>query len=232
MKSRLVLVAALLGLIAPKTTLAQGVYISWGGCPNAGSGDNAFGCNSNATLHHLVSSFTAHGGITNFVGATTEVLLNSYAPLGPWWALQAGGCRAGALSSEDPSALALGDCSTATFDGSQNLGLANYEPSYNGNPNQARITVDMARSDGGVPLDPGVTYQANVIQIRSTKTTGTGACDGCTQGLCLFALRVFIAEPDVAFERNGNGAFASWRTIGCITPTRRHSWGEVKSLYR
>ena len=67
--------------------------------------DNAFACNNNTALHQLVSSFNSPPGITNFIGATTELLVSGQAPLGPWWALQAGGCRTGALSSEDPSSL-------------------------------------------------------------------------------------------------------------------------------
>jgi len=122
-----------------------------------------------------------------------------------------------------------------TFDGSQNLGLANYEPNYGGDPNRGKITVDMARSDAGVALVAGTRYQANVIQSRSTKTTGAGACDGCTQPVNLYALRVFIAEPDGAVELPvGDPQFhcAAWRTSCFFTPTRRQSWGEVKSLYR
>ena len=170
MKRLLVLAGTLLCLAAPMTALAQGTHLAWNGCGAAGAADNAFACNNSTTLHQLVSSFNAPAGITHFIGATSEILVAGQAPLGPWWALQAGGCRTGALSSEDPSALGLGDCGFETFDGSTNLGLANYEPNYQGNPNNARITTDMARSDAGVPLVAGQEYQANVIQIRSTKT--------------------------------------------------------------
>jgi hypothetical protein len=237
MKRLLVLAGMLLCLAAPMAAQAQ-VHLNWGGCGPAGTDDNAFACASNTVLHQIVSSFNSPAGVTNFVGATTEVLVSSAgAPLGPWWSLQAGGCRAGSLSSEDPSALLLGDCSTATFDGSTNLGLANYEPNYLGNPAQGRITTDMARSDLGVPLDAGTEYQANVIQIRSTKTTGTGACAGCTDQVSLRTLRVFVGQPSGLQELPGGSGMescASWRGGNCqpVVPTRRQSWGEVKSLYR
>jgi hypothetical protein len=231
LKRLLVLVGMLLCLVAPATALAQ-AHLAWDGCGTAGTQDNAFACTSNSTLHQLVSSFNAPPNINNFIGATTEIIVGGSAPLGDWWAMQAGGCRSGALSSEDPSALVLGDCSTATFDGSVNLGLANYEPNWGGNPTRGKITVDMARTDAGVALTPGTEYQANVIQIRSTKTTGTGACAGCTDPVAIITSRVFVAEPTAAVEIPGNAVCATWRSGTCITPTRKQSWGEVKSLYR
>lgn len=237
MKRLLVLAGTLLCLAAPMTAFAQGTHLAWGGCAGAGTTDNAFACTSNSVIHQLVSSFDSPPGIAAFIGATSEILVSGQVPLGPWWALQAGGCRTGALSSEDPSAIGLGDCSTATFDGSTNLGLANYEPNYQGNPNNGRITTDMARSDAGVALVAGTEYQANVIQIRSTKTTGTGACAGCTDQVALRTIRVFVAQATGAVELTGGGqpgTCAGWRgTAGCqVVPTRRQSWGEVKSLYR
>jgi hypothetical protein len=234
MKRLLVLAGMLLCLVAPMTAFAQGVHLSWGACGAAGTSDNAFACASNATLHQAVSSFIAPAGIMNFIGATTEILVEGDAPLPPWWQLQAGGCRSGALSSEDPSALVLEGCSTETFDGSTNLGLANWDPNYLGNPNAGRITTDMARTDAGVALVAGTEYQANVIQLRSTKTTGTGLCAGCTQPVTLRILKVFVAQPSGAVELQGNGGgCVSWRgDTGCTVSNRRQSWGEVKSLYR
>jgi hypothetical protein len=232
MKRLLVLAGMLLCLTAPMTALAQGVHLGWNGCGTSAEMDNAFACTSNTTLHQLVSSFNSPPGITNFIGATSEILVSGTGPLGAWWQLQAGGCRTGALSSEDPSALVLGDCSTGTFDGSANLGLANYEPNFGGDPTRGRITTDMARSDLGVALTAGTEYQANVIQIRSTKTTGTGACAGCNSPVGLLALRVFVAQPTAAVELAGQGACASFRGGQCGTPNRKQSWGEVKSLYR
>jgi hypothetical protein len=234
MKKLLVLAGMLLCLAAPMTALAQGVHLGWGGCATAASSDNAFACTSNSTLHQLVSSFEAPPNILNFVGSTTEILVAGTAPLSAWWQLQAGGCRSGALSSEDPAAVVLGDCSTATFDGSTNLGLANYTPNYLGNPNHGYIITDMARSDAGVPLDAGTEYQANVIQIRSTKTTGTGLCAGCQDQVTLRTVKVLVGQPSGLIELQGNGGgCVAWRgSTGCTVSNRRQSWGEVKSLYR
>ena len=120
----------------------------------------------------------------------------------------------------------------ATFEGSTNLGLANYEPNFGGDPTKGKITTDMARSDAGVALDAGTEYQANVIQIRSTKTTGTTPCAGCLDPVGLLAIRVFVAQPTNAVELLGQGTCASFRGGNCGTPNRRQSWGEVKSLYR
>ena len=173
MKRLLVLAGTLLCLAAPMTAFAQGTHLAWGGCAGAGAADNAFACNVNndGPPDGVVVQRPVRASTTSSA-PPARVLVAGSAPLGPWWALQAGGCRTGALSSEDPSALVLGDCSMETFDGSTNLGLANYEPNYLGNPNNGRITTDMARSDAGVALVAGTEYQANVIQIRSTKTTG------------------------------------------------------------
>src|SRR5262245_39057015 len=93
MNTQLALAAILLCIAAPVSALAQGVRLSWNGCA-LGQSDNAFACASNTPLHYLVSTFVAPQGITSFIGATTEVLVSSTAPLPAWWAFQAGGCRA------------------------------------------------------------------------------------------------------------------------------------------
>ena len=239
-------VGALLCLSGPNTALAQ-VDLKWDACGAAGHVDRAFACDVNTVLHQMVSSFVAPPGITSFVGATTEVIVAGN--LGPWWQLQAGGCRAGALSSEDPFAIGPPGCEVP-YPGGTTLALAQYEPNYGGNPRRARITVDMARIDV-IALTPGTEYQANIIQFRSFRTVGANTCSGCAEPVCFVTSRVVVGEMwspcptcvprgrETVFPGGGQ-AFALWQggaiadPAGCpgATANRRQSWGLVKALYR
>ena len=236
MKRYLILGAMLVCLVAPMTVYAQ-TNLAWNECGAAGALDNSFACNNNTAVHRLVSSFIAPPGISSLVEAMTDIIVAGN--LGPWWSLQSGGCRT-ALTSEDPAAAGFVGCSAATFAGSPaNFALVNYEPNYLGNPHRARINAGVARSDDGVPLTAGVEYQANVVQIRSTKTTGTGACAGCLEPACLTQLRVTLVDRGEAPLDIPASASVSWRggaigePSGCgPTRARRETWGAVKSLHR
>jgi len=235
----LVAIALVLSLPAPSD--AQAPRLQWNDCGDGGALDNAFSCSNNSALHFLVSSFVAPIPMTHFIGSTTEIILASdVAGMPSWWRMDESGCRAGALSSEDPLALGTYSCANP-FAGSMNLGLSHFEANYGGDPHRAKIIVDLARSDAGVPLVPGTEYLANVIQIRSTKTTGAGACEGCSQTVCLELERVIVAEPQLSIELRPNGiswpSGVSWHdsqgaTCFSVIPTRKATWGGIKSLYR
>ena len=243
-----VVFGGLLCLAAPNTALAQ-VDLAWDACGAAGHVDRAFACDVNSVIHRMVSSFVAPPGITNFVGARTEVIVAGN--LGPWWGLMVGGCRNGAMSSEDVSALELPGCEVPLI--STDYGLAHYEPNYGGNPRRGRITVDtgLELGDYSSVLTAGTEYQANIIQIRSTRTVGANACSGCAEPVCFVTSRVVVGEMwypcpgcaptgrETVFQ-GGDQAFVLWQggaiadEAGCpgATANRRQSWGLVKSLYR
>jgi len=242
------IIGALLCLPTPNAALAQ-AHLAWDACGAAGHVDRSFACDVNTTLHQMVSSFIAPPGITNFVGATTEVIVAGN--LGPWWGLMAGGCRSGALSAEDPYAVGLPGCDVP-YEGSTCLALANYEPNYGGDPRRGRITAaSCPRSDEGIALTPGTEYQATIIQLRSSRTVGASACSGCAEPVCFVTSRVQVAEVwrpcSVCAPRfretvipGGDQAFVLWQggaitdPAGCpgATANRRQTWGLVKSLYR
>lgn len=242
----LLFIAVALALSLPTPSLAQqfgNLRLAWSECGEAGTLNNAFACTNNDDVHLLVSSFVApqFPSLSHVVGTTTEVVLAfDLSGMPSWWQLGPSGCRSGALSSADVGALGLTGCANP-FEGSQNLGLSYFEAGYLGNPRLARITVDLARSDPGVPLAPGTEYVANVIQIRSTKTSGPGACDGCSQLVCIELDRVHVAQVDFAVTLQSMPGTTPTRVSWGNDPygycfgvvgARKQTWGAVKSLYR
>ena len=228
------LVAALLSLGA-EPALAGDVHLAWDECGRSGQPDHAFACNADATIHVLVSSFNAPPGFQHFIGATTELeVAANPGGLPSWWHVETGGCRSGAVSSEDAAATGFTGCANP-YQGSQNLSLVHYEPGYEGNPSRARVIADLARSDDGVALSAGTEYQANVIQIRSTRTAG---CGGCSEGVAIVLLRVYVAQPngssgDDYVELTESAApYVTWMGGTASAPQRKSTWGGLKSLYR
>jgi hypothetical protein len=87
------------------------------------------------------------------------------------------------------------------------------------------------------------------INITNQKTVGTGSCAGCTTPVCIVLNSINVVAQDNVEERllstptapgsnfitwQGGGNPSAGGTIGCpaATPTRRSTWGSVKSLYR
>jgi len=241
---RLLVLAALLCMTTSVAT-AQ-MRLAWDDCGAGGTQDNQFVCTSNTNHQTIISSFIAPAGFNNFNGATTEIVIGTAGPLPAWWRMEAGtGCvgRAGVSMTSDDGALSpAASCNNpfAEFV-TPNLTLQNYESNYQGNPARAKFTGDLARSDLGVPLVAGQEYLANSITLRVAKSTGTGSCAGCIDAACLVTVRMVLSDTQNG-EINLTGppnAFVLWHGgaiggAGCpaATPTRKQTWGQVKSLYR
>jgi hypothetical protein len=129
-------------------------------------------------------------------------------------------------------------------------------------PNGAHLGIAVTvPSTALAVLDPGVEYISGRLRINNLKTTGTGACAGCTEPVCIYFSMIDIATPVLAnnlrITTGANGVasqIATWQSglvtnlapncglVGCFptfdcvldpsTSARNSTWGAVKSLYR
>ena len=113
--------------------------------------------------------------------------------------------------------------------------------------NRARIAVLAAYPQG----DPGIraiaegteVYSFKII-INNTRTTGLGACEGCTDEACIVLREIKISQPPPVQNivltvpaTSQHVVWHSWSPIGylsCpyIVPVRARTWGSIKTLYR
>jgi hypothetical protein len=259
---------ARLALVAPAVLLASLtcartleadplVHLAWDDCGAAGTSVKTFACNTNAGTQTLVVSFVPPTGITQFIGITVHLSLlpadGDAASLPAWWNLATGGCRAGILNSSfDYSSAGPFHCANPW--GSVPLGGIGSNP-------LGTITVI-----GAIPtveahaLDPALEYYGPKIVVQNVKTSGAGACGGCSTPVGFYVGGVTLNQvsgsysyefdyrvpgvvpavatwqcagtPNLAFDFRYGYSLLGWDFPGCATPTRRPTWGGLKSLYR
>ena len=226
-----------------------GISMNWNDCPGGASSspDLAFACNTNLGSFPLVCSLALDSTVTDVIGAELVVDLQPSTSVVPdWWRLDgsgAGGCRAGALAASFDFSASPG-CTDAWlangFGGIQSVSIG---PPDHPLMSQARIkAVAAVTSDQAVALGPGVQYGVIELMLSTTKSTGTGACAGCALSACLVLNSILLRRipttgPDVYLIAPASAAsnWATWQGTGanCIAvPTRRPTWGQIKSLYR
>ena len=239
--------------IAATTALAQpGLGLAWDHCQGeAGAVQNkVFACDTNAGVDILYGTVTLAAQIDNVAGFDMEVRIVSASPSLPsWWQLApAGACRLGSLSAPqfvDPTAATCEDWGHGVASGLFSWGailqicVGELPP-----PNTVGLTVG-----GFVPIDQlqtlvaGQKYYVFSLHINHAKTVGAGACGGCETPVCItFCGGRFGTEPNGVFQPAPttpsipSGNLVTWQggSPSCLgaTPTRRETWGSVKTLYR
>ena len=114
-----------------------------------------------------------------------------------------------------------------------------------GTPNRARFRIQCAVPfDNRGPIDDFTETYAFKASFLRSKTTGTGACTGCTASACIVLNEIQLFQPpDANFDPIiSNPISRQYVTFqlpptgppGCpqSTPVRSKTWGQVKSLYR
>ncbi len=238
------LMAALLGSVpAVPVAHAGGLSIAWQDCRAlGGSGvDNQnFGCMSEINQFPLTPAFVLATPIDSVVSFELVIDVDVAATeLPAWWRMDPGQCRANGWSAD---ATASASC----YDPWLGTGVAGFQGWLAGqpgaSPRHGRLLVAAAAAPGTfVTLDADVAYSAARVVLRSNKTL---TCEGCASPACLVFNSVIIRrlpgssvetvtlwEPEVlGLERirwqGGSGADCQ------AVPTRRSTWGAVKSLYR
>lgn len=242
MKKLVTLTALLLAFGASSAFAAGGLFLHFGGCTlDGGTSSSSFACDVNTGADVLMVSVIAPGDMPQFLGTTALVDVFVDAPTLPdWWLTAAGQCRQNAVSvSYDPVFLAT-NCPDV-WQGTPNLSVFQAQQYLHG-PNMVRLNSGAAVQAGqevSVVAD-GVT-ELNVcrISISHTKSTGAGACAGCSIGACIVLQECYMQQPtgmplyrlttpisNVVSYNNGS--------LNCAgaTPTKNRTWGAVKGLYR
>jgi hypothetical protein len=249
MNRKLVACTLLVALGMPPAIARAGeINVAWDTCYyDGGVMVKAFACNTNADTPRdvLVLSFVPDHDIPTFNGADAHLNFCFYPNTVPaWWGTSCSG-RTVFSAVADP----LGPCSADAWGGAG----ANSAPTYavgmqwNGglqsNPFMATLDVTGALTTGQEQfLTGGSEYFLFALSLSHAGTTGAGSCPGCTSpvAICFTQLDVTDAGGGPAITLGPPGSSspnAFWQASNFYTccgtvPTRKPTWGAVKSLYR
>ncbi len=172
-----------------------GINLSWDDCGAAGEPDQTFTCdaNSGAPLT-MVGSFVAPAGITQFVGATAELRVESKADVLPdWWRFGTGTCRGTGISADFNFTEGPFTCLDPTT--GRAAGGFVYEIGQHG-PNSARIRLTYAVPfDTRDALEAGKEYYAFRVRVTRARSTGAGTCDGCSDAVDITFRQIQLFQP-------------------------------------
>jgi hypothetical protein len=231
------------------------------GCPinPANVADATDPCDANDNFHGYALAMKAPAGITKWVGEEFILDVQTALPILPdWWHLEdanaslgiPAGCRAGSFTFQT----SRGTFSTTTckdyWGGTPQSGGFVWLPGTGG-PARTRVFGAFARA----------TSEATVITADTEYYIGTGfldtnhavadplngvtPCQGCQIPACIVFQYLKVAQPALtpggdALITTGNiRQFMTWQGGGvggngcpAATPSRKATWGQVKSLYR
>jgi len=192
-----------------------------------------------------IASFIPPANTNVFLGVSAQVdVTTDQATLPDWWAHGTGFCRGTTGMSVTFDFATNGPFTCAEFNSGSAAGGFAYDVGF-GSPNRARLRVQYAVPvDVGGPLDASTEYYSFKWNLLRGKTTGAGACAGCSAPACIVLNSVqLFQDPAQNFDPTITNPidrnYVTWQSpvsgpAGCpqSTPTRNSSWGQVKSLYR
>lgn len=242
-------------LIAPAApAMAMGINLFWNDCglgPTATT-NRDFACDTNDGSHLLVGSFDPPAGLTLVNGMVAIIDLTSEScPMPNWWQFKnAGTCRQTAFSAMAAPLAGQVACGVP-WQGPASIGITTYIAGFGGNHRQVRTGVSLSVPPGqeGAP-SPGTEYYAFDLAIQNSSTTGSDACAGCSDRVCIVLTEMKLTQPvgtpvgspiiSAPLSSNyvtwqGAPAFcaaADYVPPGCTTPVMNRTWGQMKGLYR
>ncbi len=258
MRNRIPIAIALLLAFATEAP-AMGLNLAWDDCGAGGHCDKAFACDGNTGAPFtLVASFVPPAGTTRVSGEEVWLEVFSYGGYLPsWWTFRnAGACRQTSLqaSIDFPSA-GLTRCEdywSAMGAG----GVASYNMQYVGSGDRALLFMIFAvpiETTG--PMDASREYYSCLVRILRDKTTGAGACAGCTTPMAMRLDKVSLTQPagvgdfritnPVTLSPSYDSRIATWQhgsyrypnslqywSCPAAVPVHRSTWGSIKGQYR
>jgi len=250
-------------LLTPGLSLAQpnvSMNLSWDRC--AGDGrivDRTFACDTNTGQDEFVGSVVFLDGVErdSLVDIVAFVDVTPAAPILPnWWSTYSNGCRLNALVPDWSGLSGASQCMPWFGDGTP-LGVAGILSYYD------RIVLQLVwalPSGQFASLAPGQEYSLFRIRLTHAKSTGTGACAGCTVPACIgfgrLNLDYVLPKPQEAIAGTGlntltwqGGYVAEYPTqiwppphqnnhynvLSCtLAPVtvQGRTWGLIKTMYR
>ena len=94
-----------------------------------------------------------------------------------------------------------------------------------------------------MPIPAGTEVYSFKAIIDDAKTTGLGACGGCTGGACIVLQSIRLLQPvgvgDFLLTNPAASQYVVWQgwsdpRVQCpaVTPARTRTWGAIKAIYR
>ena len=227
-----------------------GCNLRWDHCyGDGGVANRNFACDTNTGTDFLIASVVPPADIVSVGGMEFMMHFAADAATMPaWWHFKnAGTCRQASIGGSTAPLDVFGACP----DWSDQLasgGIASYTIGE-GSPNAARLVGVTGLPDGASTNLTGLTeYFLFRLIVQHAKTVGSGACAGCETPVCIVFNTVNVKTTNAASHWiqgpanltdsdyatwQGGGAPVTGRGTGCpaATPTRRSTWGAVKTLY-
>ncbi len=243
-------VACVLAITALPATSAPAINLAWNDCIDGATAafDKNFACDTNDGADVMVASFIAPAGMSRFLGVDVyfRVSQETCVATVPWWHVKGTGrCRNGALTLNGDFEASTGACDASAWSVPALGGLGavtNDSPIVGTSRGNGAVGVPTSNS---VALTPDVHYYAVKFVLSHFKTTGTGACFGCSMAWCFQLERVTLAQVagapggNVDIRDAGTNSFVTYQSselTACVghgcTAARRPTWGSVKALYR
>jgi hypothetical protein len=233
-------------LVSTQALGAEGLYLTWGDCALQGAGQSReiFACDTEVGAHSLYCGLTLPVAVDSVLGVEIVVdIQHESETLPDWWRFDVNGCRIGSLTADDN----FGSTTCQDFLlGQASGGVQSYTVGMpRGRPNQARMRIAL-----GVPSNQPRSLNATdmyyAARIVLSNAGVLGSCTGCEGTACLVLNSILVRRPlrpegvpstDVLITAPGAGDanWAIWQqgASNCqAVPTRKMTWGAVKSLYR
>jgi hypothetical protein len=230
---------------------AAGIDLGWDDCPGgaAYSVIKTFACDTNVGFNTMVGSFVAPAGVVAMSANEIVIDMITGGPaLSPWWAMATGQCR--------PSSSLLGDfdftlgpftCYDYWQAGAIGALAWSVLP-YTTNRCRIKGVFALPAGDARITSIPEGTHVYSFKgRINNAKSTGLGACAGCSDEACIVLQNIRLNQPVSAGGHSiymTNPAtvqhviWQAWSTgdpvyqCPLITPAKTRSWGSIKALYR
>ena len=214
-------------------------YLNWGTCTNPLSNPvQSFACNNDSgPSFDLILTLIPFTQMTDAVSSSVLLWFQSNQPTMPdWWQVQPGGCRAGDFTVDSTAPFPAG-CADPWL--GQATIVAEFQPACA--PNGFFLSLRSQLPPGQTrTLVQGTRYAMFRMRINRDRTTGVGACGGCSYGACFGFEVISIGNSSGLGWSSSPGGMASWQTTaGCNRPAycgpteaSRPTWGAIKSLYR
>jgi hypothetical protein len=233
---------------------AAGFNLGWNDCPSGPTYTLAetFACDTNVGIHTMVASFVAPAGIHQM--SANEIVIDMQtggAALAPWWTMATGQCRpASSLAGNFDFTAGPFTCYDYWQGGAiGGLQWSVFNPPAQGNLNRCRIKGVFALPAGDeriTSIPEGLEVYSFKCNVNSAKTTGLGACTGCSDEACIVLNVITINQPapdppQVRLTSPAVSQYVIWQgwstpdphnACPAVTPTRNHTWGSIKALYR
>jgi hypothetical protein len=244
-------------LLSAAYASAAGLNLSWSFCGTAGTFNMSDPCDQNTLLTswHLFGSAVSPQAIPTgtplFTGHRSWVYFQNANPtLDDWWKMAPGDCRAGQYAiAHTSSTMGGGAPCVKTIMGSAPITSMNGWTDNSGpNPvNTARLEMIAARSDAGGTVSSNSQYMMFDLTILGAGAAAdpndpsAPVCAGCADAACIVYRQAELNRADGSaiivtgpFQRQA----VTWQGgvvpgVDCLsTPTRKSTWGQLKSLYR